>query len=131
MSSRRRNIPRKDFSSQRTSRIGEVLREIIADELSRIDDERLTWVSVTNVRTDRSLDRAIVSYSAALDSDDDEARLAQVFEEHRPRLQAAINRQTHLRRTPPLVFTPDDQVRSAARIEEILRNLNDEDPASE
>ena len=40
VTSRRRHIPKKDFGSLRTSRVNEVLREIIADELTRIDDER-------------------------------------------------------------------------------------------
>lgn len=121
MSSRRRHTrSSRDPGAQRASRLNELLREIIAEELRRIDDERLEWVSVTHVRTDRSLDQAIVSYTAALGDSDDEAELVDVFEEHRPRLQAAINRQTNLRRTPPLVFEPDAQLRSANRIEELL-----------
>ena len=72
------------------------------------------------MKTDRSLDQAIVSYTAALGDGDDEAGLIDVFEQYRPRLQAAINRQTNLRRTPPLVFEPDSQLRSANRIEELL-----------
>ena len=43
-----------------------------------------------------------------------------MFEAYRPRLQAAINRQTNLRRTPPLAFEPDAQLRSANRIEDLL-----------
>ncbi len=121
MSSRRRHTrSSRDPGAQRASRLNELLREIIAEELRRIDDERLEWVSVTHVRTDRSLDQAIVSYTAALGDGDDEAELIDVFEEYRPRLQAAINRQTNLRRTPPLMFQPDAQLRSANRIEELL-----------
>jgi len=40
---------------------------------------------------------------------------------HRRRLQAAIGRQIHARKTPVLVFRPDEVIRSAERIEEILR----------
>lgn len=121
MSSRRRHTrSSRDPGAQRSSRLNELLREIIAEELRRIDDERLEWVSVTHVKTDRSLDQAIVSYTAALGDGDDEAGLIDVFEQYRPRLQAAINRQTNLRRTPPLVFEPDSQLRSANRIEELL-----------
>lgn len=121
MSSRRRHTrSSRDPGAQRASRLNELLREIIAEELGRIDDERLQWVSVTHVQTDRSLDRAIVSYTAALGDVDDEAALADVFEEHRWRLQKAINKQTSLRRTPPLSFEPDTQLRAASRIEDIL-----------
>ncbi len=121
MSSRRRHTrSSRDPGAQRASRLNELLREIISEELRRIDDERLEWVSVTHVRTDRSLDQAIVSYTAALGDGADEEALIEVFEQYRPRLQSAINRQTNLRRTPPLVFQPDAQLREANRIEDLL-----------
>lgn len=122
MSSRRRHVQgnKRDPGGQRSSRLNELLREIIAEELTRIDDERLDWVSVTHVQTDRSLDRAVVSFTAALGDSEDEAALVEVFEEYRTRLQSAINRQTSLRRTPPLSFEPDTQLREATRIEELL-----------
>ena len=122
MSSRRRHVEggRRDPGAQRSSRLNELLREIIAEELRNIDDERLEWVSVTHVKTDRSLDRAIVMFTAALGDGDDEEALVDVFEEHRSRLQRVINQQTSLRRTPPLSFEPDRQLREASRIEELL-----------
>lgn len=127
MSSRRRHVSSggRDQGSQRSSRLNELLREIIAEELGRIDDERLEWVSVTHVKTDRSLDRAIVMFTAALGDADDEAALVEVFEEHRKRLQGAIGRQTNLRRTPPLSFEPDEHLRSASRIEDLLAQERD------
>ncbi len=122
MSSRRRQIQGggRDQGSQRSSRLSELLREIIAEELNRIDDERLEWVSVTHVKTDRSLDRAVVTFTAALGTEEEEDALTEVFEEHRKRLQRAIGRQTTLRRTPPLSFEPDVHLRNASRIEDLL-----------
>lgn len=122
MSSRRKHVQRagRDQGSQRSSRLNELLREIIAEELNRIDDERLDWVSITHVRTDRSLDRAVVMFTAALGDIDDEFALVEVFEEHRKRLQSAIGRQTNLRRTPPLLFEPDLHLRNATRIENLI-----------
>ncbi len=120
MSRRRRHLPSRDPGAQRSSRLSELLREIIAEELQRIDDERLDWVSVTHVATDRSLDRAVVFFTAALGEPEDEDALVDVFEEHRSRLQHAIGRQATLRRTPPLQFEPDRQLRTATRIDELL-----------
>jgi len=127
MSSRRKQIQGggRDQGSQRSSRLNELLREIIAEELNRIDDERLEWVSVTHVKTDRSLDRAVVMFTAALGSVEDEAGLTAVFEEHRKRLQRAIGSQTSLRRTPPLTFEPDLHLRNASRIEDLLAAQRD------
>ena len=122
MGSRRRHVQGsgRTQASQRSSRLNELLREIIAEELNRIDDERLDWVSITHVRTDRSLDRAVVMFTAALGDIDEEFALVEVFEEHRKRLQSAIGRQTSLRRTPPLLFEPDLQLRNASRIENLI-----------
>ncbi len=122
MSSRRRHVQgnKRDPGAQRSSRLNELLREIISEELTKIDDERLDWVSVTHVKTDRSLDRAVVMFTAALGDAEDEKALVDVFKEHRKRLQAAIGRQTKLRRTPPLSFEPDTQLREAGRIEDII-----------
>ena len=48
--------------------------------------------------------------------------------EHRARIQASINRQMHARKTPILSFKPDEVIRSAARIEELLRRQPDTSP---
>jgi ribosome-binding factor A len=44
-----------------------------------------------------------------------------VLEGHRRRIQNSINRQLRVKKTPVLVFRPDDVIRSAERIEGILR----------
>ena len=56
-------------------------------------------------------------------SDVDDHGLIEALAEHRPRLQRAIGSQARVRRVPPLTFVVDDTVRSADRIEEILRGL--------
>ncbi len=63
---------------QRTDRIGELVREIVASELERIGDERTELVTVTAVKVDRSLARAEVYYSAL--SAEAEGRLGEVAE---------------------------------------------------
>ena len=46
------------------------------------------------------------------------------FGARRVRLQAAVGRQIHARKTPVLEFRPDDVLRSAERIDQILRDLH-------
>ena len=41
-----------------------MLREVIADELTRIDDERLDLVTVTSIDVDPEMNRAIVYYDS-------------------------------------------------------------------
>ena len=96
------------------------LREIIADELVRIDDERLELVTVTQIEVDNELNRAIVFYDSLAGPDGDDGIL-EALGQHRVRLQSSIARQIRAKKTPILVFRPDDVIRSAERIEELLR----------
>jgi ribosome-binding factor A len=118
----RRRPPRSATSNQapRTARLNELLREVVAEELTRIDDEQLELVSVTSIDVDADLNRAIV-YFDSLAGDAGDAAVLDALAGHRRRLQAAIGRQIHARKTPVLVFRPDEVIRSAERIEEILR----------
>jgi hypothetical protein len=45
----------------------------------------------------------------------------QVFSDHRKRLQSSIGKQVRAKKTPILSFRPDEVIRSAERIEKILR----------
>ena len=101
-------------------RVSETLREIIAEELVLIDDERLELVTITSIDVDNELNRAIVRYDSLAGEDGDAAILA-ALAQHRVRLQAAVARQIRAKKTPILEFTPDVVIRSAERIDEILR----------
>jgi ribosome-binding factor A len=105
----------------RSARVGETLREVIADELVRIDDERLAFVTITAIDVDNELNRAVV-YFDSLAGEDGDATILAVLEGHRRRIQSSINRQLRVKKTPVLVFRPDDVIRSAERIEDILRD---------
>lgn len=104
----------------RSARLSETLREVIAEELVRIDDERLAFVTVTAIDVDNELNRAVV-YFDSLDGEDGDTTIREVLEEHRRRIQSSINRQIRAKKTPVLDFRPDDVIRAAERIENILR----------
>jgi len=104
----------------RSARVGETLREIIAEELVRIDDERLSFVTITGIDVDPELNRAIVFYDS-LAGEDGDGEILQALGAHRVRLQASIARQIRAKKTPILDFRPDHAIRSAERIDEILR----------
>lgn len=104
----------------RSARLNETLREVIADELVRIDDERLEFVTVTSVDVDNELNRAIVDFDSLAGQEGDEEILV-VLEEHRRRIQSSINKQMRTKKTPVLVFRPDEVIRAAERIDDILR----------
>lgn len=105
----------------RSARVGATLQEIIADELVRIDDERLTFVTVTGIDVDPELNRAIVFFDS-LAGEDGDAEILEAFAGHRIRLQASIAKQIRAKKTPILDFRPDMVIRSAARIDDILKS---------
>ncbi len=115
-------------------RVSELLREIVADELERIDDDRLQRMAVTHVDVDPDFRRAIVLVDT-LRGEEDDAEVLSALAEHRVRLQAAIGRQARLRRTPTLEFRPDVAIRRGERIEAVLREHpvreHDEEPEAE
>ena len=121
MSRPRRRASSSPRQYQRSARLGELLREIIAEDLERIGDERLELVAITSIDVDQELNRAIVLYDS-LRGPESDAEVLEAFGEHRVRLQSSIARQIHARKTPVLEFRPDDVLRSAQRIEEILRD---------
>ena len=93
---------------------------MIADELVKIDDERLAFVTITAVDVDNELNRAVV-YFDSLEGEEGDTTILEVLEEHRRRMQSSINRQMRAKKTPILDFRPDDVIRAAERIENIIR----------
>lgn len=117
----RRSSKSRKHSYPRAARISETVREVVADELMRIDDDRLAFVTVTAVDVDSEMNRGIVFYDSLQGSEGDE-QIVEALNEHRKRLQRAIADQIHARRTPILQFKPDETIRAANRIDELLRN---------
>jgi ribosome-binding factor A len=112
----------------RSARLNEILREVIADELVRIDDERLEFVTITGIDVDNEMNRAIVFFDSLAGESGDEA-IIEVLGQHRRRIQSSINRQMRAKKTPILEFRADEVIRAAERIDDILRA--DRDRAAE
>ncbi len=104
----------------RSARVGETLREIIAEELVRIDDERLAFVTVTGIEVDNELNRAHVFFDS-LAGEEGDSEIIAALDENRSRLQSSIAKQIRAKKTPILDFQPDMALRSAERIDDILR----------
>lgn len=103
----------------RTARLNESLREVIAEELTRIDDERLDMVTITAIDVDAEMNRAIVFFDSLLGEDGD-PRILEALNSHRVRIQGSIARQVRSKKTPILSLKPDEVIRSAEHIQRIL-----------
>jgi ribosome-binding factor A len=119
---------------ERTARVNEVVREVLADELERLSDPRLGFVTVTGVEVTPDLRQATVYYSALAPAGSDAEAVAEAAKDTAaalraatPHLQAEINRQVRMKYTPHLVFREDPAIRTGERVDEILRQLQSED----
>jgi ribosome-binding factor A len=126
MAKGRRRHNRSGAPGTRTAKAGELIRRVVASELELIEDERLDLVSLTGVDVDRDLHKAVV-YFTTFDRDDD-PEIDEAFDEYRGRLRHAVSQGTQLRRAPELEFRSDSTLRSAERIEELLRQEADRPP---
>ena len=106
------------------------MREIIADELVRIADERLEFVTITRIEVDDELNRAHV-YFDSLAGVEGDADHVEALGDYRVRIQSSIGRQIRAKKTPILDFRPDDVIRAAERIDEILRSDRSRDVVSD
>jgi ribosome-binding factor A len=106
----------------RTARLNQLLREILADTLEVVDDDRLDLVTVTAVEVEPDLRHAVVFYDSLQGEEGDEVVL-EALGEARVRLQAAIGRQARTKRVPELSFRPDPGVRQGSRIDAILADI--------
>ncbi len=106
----------------RSARLGELLREILGEELREIDDSRLDLVTITAVDVDNDLSRAIV-FIDTLEGGESDVLAIEALEEFRGRMKVAIGRQAYVRKVPDLQFRPDPGVRQGEHIEAVLREM--------
>lgn len=116
--------------SDRTRKVESQLKEIAGEELAGLSDPRIQGlVTVTGVRVSPDLAQATVFYSVLEGEDGGAAH--EGLQSAAGRVQAAVGRQTRLRRTPRLRFEPDPVVDQAMTIEAALREVRTNDDAND
>ena len=118
--SRPSHSPRK---YPRSARVNEVVREALADELERMNDPRLSMVTITGVEVAPDLRQARVYYSALGRSDDE---VVTALRAAAPHLRAVLGREVRLKYLPKLEFHRDPAIEEGQRVEDILRSLRGE-----
>lgn len=118
---RRRASAPSQHRYPREARLNQSLRQVIAEELTAIDDEKLDLVTITSIDVDAEMNRAIVFFDS-LRGERGDAEILAALAHHRVRLQGSVARQIRSKKTPILEFRPDQVIRAAERIEKILRD---------
>jgi ribosome-binding factor A len=109
-------------------RVNESVRAVVAEGLSELKDPRIGMVTVTGVVVSPDLGEARIFVSVLGSAKKRAASLAGL-ESARGVLQAKINRELSLRRTPTLTFAYDDSVERGVRMTKLIDDLAAELPA--
>ena len=113
----------------RPSRVSEEFREILAEEIPRLKDPRVGFVTVVGVRVTPDLRRARVFYTTM---GDERARraTAAALRSARGHLRKVIGDQVRMKVLPDLEFEEDESVQTADRIEQLLQQVRPPDEES-
>ncbi|GIV00206.1 MAG: ribosome-binding factor A [Actinomycetota bacterium] len=110
----------------RPSRVQEEFREILAEEIPKLKDPRVGFVTVTGVKVTADLRRAIVYYTTLGDERERRATAAGL-RSATPHLRQVIGHQVRMKVLPTLEFQEDETIRTAERIDELIRRIHEEE----
>ena len=100
----------------RTERVGEEFREILAEEIQKLKDPRVGFVTVTGVRVSPDL-HGRLGVVHGLGDERAKAGDARALRSAAPHLRRELGRQVRLKVTPELRFEEDDTSSAGERIE--------------
>lgn len=108
------------FRIERVEKIIE--REIGNILLTEVKDQRLRYVTITNVRLTGDLSIATVYYTIMGDSDQIESTKRNL-EDAKGYIRSLLSKKLDLRKTPELKFKYDESLAYGNKIEEILKSI--------
>jgi ribosome-binding factor A len=112
---------------ERMRRVNEALREVLSEGIGELKDPRIGFVTVTGVRASTDLRQATVFVSVLGSEKKRDATLAGL-ESSRAPLQARVNRELHLKRTPQLRFEYDQSIEEGVRLSTLIDELSPDEP---
>lgn len=109
----------------RPDRVAEEFREILAEEIPRLKDPRVGFVTVTHVDVTGDLRRATVFYTAFGD-DAAKRRTHAGLVSATAHLRAALGQQVRMKFTPELEFEEDIGITQVERVSQLLKQIETE-----
>jgi ribosome-binding factor A len=106
-------------------KVNEAVHHVVAQEVERLKDPGLGFVTITGVEASPDLRSARVYYSVLGDEAQHEETQA-ALQRAAPRIRAVVGRQVRLKFLPELHFEPDVAIERGLRMEELLRRLREE-----
>ena len=114
--------------NDRLARVAEEFREVLAEEIQKLRDPRMGFVTITGVRVTPDLKKAYVSYSV-LGSEKEWKGTRAALRSATKHLRGVLGREVRLKFTPELAFEEDHSAEDTANVERILAQArrNDDD----
>jgi ribosome-binding factor A len=112
----------------RPDRVGDQIREELSQMLARgqVHDPGIGFITLTRVKVSADLQVAHVFYTS-LGSASDRKRTQEALQRATPFLRRQIGSRVRLRRVPEMEFRFDETIQHQDRIEQILRDLREEE----
>jgi len=108
---------------ERMRRINEALREVLSEGIGQLKYPRIGFVTITGVRASTDLRQATV-FVSVLGSEKKRVATLAGLESSRAPLQARVNRELHLKRTPQLRFEYDQTIEEGVRLSKLIDELS-------
>jgi ribosome-binding factor A len=115
--------------TNRMRRVDGALKQVLSEAIQTLKDPRIGFVTVTGVKTTADLDEATV-YISILGAEAKRQRTLDGLEAARGVLQARVNSELRLRRTPRLSFEYDPSVERGVRMTQLIDELAPDAPDS-
>lgn len=112
----------------RPERVSQEFREILAEEIPKLKDPRVGFVTVTGVSVTPDLRRATVYYTVMGDESDRRSTRAGLASA-RAHLRATVGRQVRMKFLPELEFEEDEGIERVERVERLLREIRQQEEA--
>jgi ribosome-binding factor A len=106
----------------RPDRVAEEFREVLAEEIPRLKDPRVGFVTVTRVDVSSDLRKATVYYTV-YGKDRDHRRTRAGLDSARPHLRGVLGHQVRLKFTPQIEFEEDVGLIQVERVNELLKQI--------
>ncbi|HYH27801.1 MAG TPA: 30S ribosome-binding factor RbfA [Actinomycetota bacterium] len=104
----------------RPERVAEEFREILAEEIPKLKDPRVGFVTVTRVEVAPDLRRATIFYSVYGEDADRRATEAGL-RSARAHLRAVLGHSVRMKFTPEITFQEDVGMENVQRVDELLQ----------
>jgi ribosome-binding factor A len=111
-------------------RVNEAVREVLSEAIPLLKDPRIAFVTVTGVDTSPDLRTATV-YVSVLGAKRKRLASLQGLDSSRGILQAQLNAELHLKRTPTLTFAYDPTVAEGVRMSKLIDDLTPSERAED